>query len=360
MIFSSHGLRKAFFALPLIVLSSLDASDSSGKRLCEKDFSSYKNQLAKNPSDDLTWTEFRVCASELKKWDEAIQVALQARQKNKNLPQPYLILGLAQMHQKNFERAIEHFDQSIALNSMQPLAYFQMGMAYLFLNEPTKAAQAAERAIELDPTNSAYHRQLAYTRLLLDDLSGAELSAKRAIQLDKEDLAAHKILAKIYTKAGNTTGAASELAWIKSAESAAGISPSALPTQTEPSSMKAKDDGEDEEEKTGKQEDYQVIGQCIGQWTRMKSAVLRGNLNESLTYYSDYLDTRDQYRSSFEAMGMERLKSIFGNFGDLYDCEVVFASAHCKAMVHGPSGAVVVTKIRFEKNPDKVWRIRSF
>ena len=56
-------------------------------------------------------------------------------------PEPYLILGLAQMQQKNYERAVEHFDQTIALKSNQPLAYFQMGMAYLYLNEPLKASQ---------------------------------------------------------------------------------------------------------------------------------------------------------------------------------------------------------------------------
>src|SRR5437879_13151945 len=123
----------------LVVLSCvlgaarLFAAGTEGKELCQKNYASYKDRIAKNPADDEAWTELRVCAGELKKWDEAIQVALQARLKNRDLPQPYLILGLAQMQQKNYERAVEHFDQSIALKPDQPLAYFQMGMAYLFL-----------------------------------------------------------------------------------------------------------------------------------------------------------------------------------------------------------------------------------
>jgi hypothetical protein len=54
------------------------------------------------------------------------------------------------------------------------------------------------------------------------------------------------------------------------------------------------------------------------------------------------------------------MMAIFGGFGELYDCEVVFASAHCKALVKNAAGTVVVTRIRFERNPDHVWRIRSF
>ena len=164
------------------------AAELSSKDLCKKNYSSYKDRIARAPGDDAAWTELRACTIELKNWDEAIQVALQARQKNRDLPQPYLIMGIAQMQQKNYERAVEHFDQSIALKSEQPLAYFQMGMAYLFLNEPLKAEQAAERAVELDPSNSAHYRQLAYTQLLLADYPSAESSVKKAIALDKEDL----------------------------------------------------------------------------------------------------------------------------------------------------------------------------
>src|SRR5205807_1740853 len=197
---------------------------------------------------------------------EAIQVALQARLKNRDLPQPYLILGLAQMQQKNYERAVEHFDQSIALKPDQPLAYFQMGMAYLFLNEPAKAAQAAERAVEL------------------------ELAKK-------------------------------------------------------PEPAPKREEEEKDEESSKKQEDYQVIGLCIGQWNRMKDAVMREHVEEALTYYSDYLDTRDQYRDSFNKMGVPHLKTVFANFGELYDCDVVFASAHCKAVVSNAAGTSVVTQI---------------
>ena len=133
-----------------------------------------------------------------------------------------------------------------------------------------------------------------------------------------------------------------------------------LAKKIEPAPAKPKEEEEKEEKKSRKQEDYQVIGQCIGQWNKMKDAALDGDINEALSYYSDYLDTRDQYRDSFNQLGVPRLRSVFASFGELYDCEVVFASAHCKSMVRNAAGTVTITKIRFERNPDRVWRIRSF
>ena len=331
----------------------------AGKDLCQKNYSSYKDRILKNPADEDAWKEFRVCTTELKKWDDAIQVALQVRQKNRDLPQPYLILGLAQMQQKNYERAIEHFDQTISLQSNQPIAYFQMGMAYLFLSEPEKANLAAGRAVELDPSNPSHHRQLAYTQLLLGDLPAAEASAKKAIELDKDDLAAHKILAKIYAKEGNNVGMTQELALASSAEKQYAVDHPESVKKPEPVAPPPAEDAK-EESKSEKQEDYQVIGQCIGQWNNMKETILHGDIDGALPYYSDYLDTRDQYRTSFQQLGIQRLKYVFANFGDLYDCEVVFASAHCKALVSNAAGTSVVDRIRFERNPDHVWRIRSF
>src|SRR5262245_57462498 len=118
-------MKSASWLISLLLMASSMAwaADPTSRELCEKNLSKYKQQLEKHPGDDLTWTEFRVCVMELKKWDDAIQVALTARQKNRSLSQPYLMLGLAQMQQKNYDRAIEHFDQSIGIRSNQPLAY---------------------------------------------------------------------------------------------------------------------------------------------------------------------------------------------------------------------------------------------
>jgi tetratricopeptide (TPR) repeat protein len=231
-------------------------------------------------------------------------------------------------------------------------------MAYLFLNETAKAAQAAGRAVELEPGNPAHQRQLAYTHLLQGDFVAAEVSAKKAIALDKNDLAAHKILAKIYAKEENNAGLTAEVALVKQAEDKFAAAHPELVKKSEPA-PKPQEEVE-EEKKSKKQEDYEVIGTCIGQWNKMREAIAHGDVNEALFSYSDYLDTRDQYRDSFNRMGTPRLQSVFAGFGELYDCDIVFASANCKSLVKNAAGTVVVTKIRFERNPDHIWRIRSF
>jgi hypothetical protein len=193
----------------------------------------------------------------------------------------------------------------------------------------------------------------------LGEFADAEASAKKAIALDPNDLAAHKILAKIYAKEDNQPGAAQELALVKTTEDKFAAAHPELAKKPEPAPKPAAGE-EMEEKKSQKQEDYEVIGACIGQWNKMKETIAQGDVAEALNSYSDYLDTRDQYRESFAKMGLPRLQSIFPGFGDLYDCEVVFASARCKSVVRNAAGTVVVTKIRFERNPDRVWRIRSF
>jgi Flp pilus assembly protein TadD len=355
-------MKRLFYIWMILLLAAgVHAAEPTGSEVCEKNYAKYKERIVKNPLDAQAWVDFRVCTTELKRWDEAIQVALQARLKNRDLSEPYLILGLAQMQQKNYERAVEHFDQSISLKSEQPLAYFQMGMAYLFLNEPEKASLAAERAVELEPSNPAHHRQLAYTQLLLGDFGAAEVSAKKAIELDKDDLAAHKILAKIYAKEDDQAGMAGELAFVKNAEQKyAAEHPELVKAAAPPKPQAVQDEEEKIDKKHQKEEDYQIIGDLISQWNKMKDAVVRGDVNEALTYYSDYLDTRDQYKDSFARLGPQRLQSVFSSFGEPYDCEIVFASAHCKSIVKNAAGTAVVAQIRFERNPDHVWRIRSF
>ena len=65
-----------------------------------------------------------------------------------------------------------------------------------------------------------------------------------------------------------------------------------------PPPVKPLEEEEKEEKKSGKEEDYEVIGTLIGQWNKMKRRYdARQQTEEAFTYYSDYLDTRDQYKA---------------------------------------------------------------
>src|SRR5688572_21628365 len=78
-------------------------AEPSRKDVCQKKITTLKGTLAKNPQDANAWLELRICANELKDWSEAVEIASAAKAKNPNNAEPRLILGLAQMHGKDYE-----------------------------------------------------------------------------------------------------------------------------------------------------------------------------------------------------------------------------------------------------------------
>jgi tetratricopeptide (TPR) repeat protein len=344
--------RISICAVILSMATLAQAKEISPKDLCRKKLPQLKSQLLKDSSDQEAWLEIRTCSSELKQWDDAVEAAMSTMKKDPQNPNPRIILGMAQMNGKDYERAIEHFDKAIELSPNQPYAYFQMGMAYLFLSQPDKAAMAASRAVELEPKNAVYQHQAAYAYLLLDDLENAEAAAKAAIAIDPDDLAAQKVLAKVYAKEGKATESAEAAATAKALMAKHG------PLVAETPVLAPKVAKEKEKEET-KLDDADIIAQILGHWHGMVESMLSGDNERALSFFSDYLDTRDQYRQSFAKLG-PRAKTIFANFGEPYDCEVVLQTATCKAYVTNARGVPKETTIRFERNPDKVWRIRSF
>lgn len=323
--------------------------------VCKKKLPQLKQQLIKNPDNTEGWVELRTCANETKEWGDAVDAAMAVKGKAPNNPQPRIILGMAQMQGKDYDRAIEHFDKAIELDSNEPYAYFQMGMAYLFKNEPEKALTAAERAVELDPKSPVYQRQAAYTYLMLDDLPKAEEASLTAIKLDPNDLAAHKILMRVYSKEDKTAEADQEALTVKAIIAKRAASLPAVTPAAPILAPKVEEDKRDEE----KEDDADVIARLLNDWDEMKTDVIAGNVNGALSYFSTYLDTREQYKQAFSKMGPRAAKAM-QSFGDLYDCEVVFLSASCKALVRNDFGTMHQTTVRFERNPDRVWRIKSF
>ena len=112
---------------------------STGKDLCKKNFDSYKESLTKNPDDDKTWTQFRICVAELKRWHDGQEVATTGIQQRPQQPEAHLILGIALLHSKEYQKAVDEFHTASQLKSDQPQPYYYLGMADLFLNHPGEA-----------------------------------------------------------------------------------------------------------------------------------------------------------------------------------------------------------------------------
>lgn len=357
-----------------------------GQEVCKKTYDSYKDRLAKNPEDDQAWSELRVCTNELKRWNEAAQISSDALQKNPNLPQAHLLLGITELHSKDYKNAAADFQKATELNPNLPAPYYYLGMADLFMSQASPAAEAAQKAVSLDPKNPTYYSQLAYADFLLQDNDEAELAAKKAIALDPNNVAAYKVLGNIYKSEGredesdkafedaiHANGRQVTAAAVPAAPASGATPVSALPGMSAPAAVAvlpsaAAPAAAAATPKTSvpavsapppEPEPVDAATQCKRQWERMRTAVAANDYQRALTYFSDYADTREQYRQSFERLG-PRLQSMIANIGDPDDCQVVLLVATCKATVTGAAGTILETTIHFERNDDKVWRIKSF
>lgn len=346
----------------------------TGRELCKTEFTNYENKAKKDPADEKAWKEFRVCVTELKRWHDGEVTAAEALKKNPNNAEAHLILGVARLHTKVYSKAAESLDDAIRLKPDNAQAYYYLGMTYLFQSMPLEASKAAERAVELDPKNPANYSQSAYAYYLLDDQPKSEAAAKKAVELDPNNVAAYKVLGNLYTKQGKTVeadamfeeaihangrisaaspGSAKRVLPGMTTGVAGGVSGTAV-TKRPAAVVSDDDEGPDPAQSRDEVETRLII-----QWREMKDALLNGRVEKALTYYSDYEGTRDNYRKAFGKMTLDRLKQIYGSFSDLEDCEIVVAAATCSATI-SHSGTMHVTKVRFERGPDRVWRIRSY
>jgi tetratricopeptide (TPR) repeat protein len=373
-----HGRRILLSAAWMIFSLGFSVhADQASKDFCKKNYDTYKDRVTKNPADVEAWTEFRVCTAELKRWTEAAAVATEAIRVKPDISEPHLLLGITEMHTQQYAQAADEFDDAIRLKHDQVAAYHYLGMTHLFMNHPKEAALASERAVELEPDNPGHYSQLAYAYLLLDKRDECEIAAKKAIHLDPNNVAAYKVLGNLYEKEDRQADSdkAFEDAMHANARLAAvqpfvadkvvtNPTPVALPVPAATAAAVAASSGtekpaENPEEELERNDLADPVAFCKSQWNKMRDFMLRGDLETGLLYFSDYADTRELYRQSFTRLG-SKVHNIFVNFSPLYDCNVVFAVATCKTSVKGANGALTETTVRFERNTDRIWRIRSF
>ena len=348
--------RSSLFLLVVLGLTGgMKAQADTGKELCKQNFDVYRARLSKNPNDAGAWQELRVCTDLLKRWGEAGLIASDAIDKKVQRPEPHFILGLAHYHTKEYPQAVEEYKEAIRLKDDQALFYFQLGLAYLHMNQASDAVAAGVRATELDPANPAYHHQLAFSYFSTHEDEKCEAAAKKAIELDKNDVAAYKILSSLYARQGHQAEADK-----MTEESIHANGRLAAANPFVPDKRVAAEEIPQPFELATPPSDTEVF--LKAQWERMKGSALKGDVEATASYYSVDGDTRDLYRQSFQRMGHQRMKDVFSKLGEVSDCEIASsaASATCSCSVTGANGTLLVTQVRFEKNSDHTWRIKSF
>jgi tetratricopeptide (TPR) repeat protein len=328
----------------------------SGRELCKQSFDGYKAQLAAHPNDSAAWQELRVCADLLKRWTEAAAIAQAAIDNHVERPEPYFIVGLSHYAAKEYSEAADSYREAIRLNGSQAVYFFQLGLAYLHMNEPGQAVGAGVRATELDPHNSAYHRQLAFAYYLIKDNEKCEDEAKAALEIDRNDVAAYKILSNLYERMGRSQLAAHMAEEAIHANGRIAVAnpfvPDKVVTPEELSPMPfqlATPPGH-----------IEVF--LRAQWEKMKQTALRGDVNGTAAYYSRVDNTHEIYRESLAKMGTQRMRDVFNRLGEISDCEMAVTQdqASCRCPVSGGKASLLETKVVFQKDPDNIWRIKSF
>jgi tetratricopeptide (TPR) repeat protein len=348
-------LRHALVFVLLFAGPPAFAAETSGRDLCKQNFTEYKTRLTKDPADAAGWQELRVCSDLLKRWNEAALIAQDAIDRKVERPEPHLLLGIAYYRSKDYAKAVDEFQESIRLKDDQAIAYFQLGLAYLHMNMPSEAVKAGVRAAELEPNNPSYHHQLAFSYFLVHEDEKCNVEAKRAIELDSNDVAAYKILSSLYARQGRQ-GLADQMG--EEAIHANGRLAAANPFVPDKKLTAA--DIPDPFKIVTPPSDTEVF--LRAQWEKMKQAALRGDAARTTSYFSELGNVQNMYRESFDRMGAERMRDVFSKLGELTDCDISAsaASAVCRCSVTGTNGTILETKVNFEKNPDHVWRIKSF
>jgi tetratricopeptide (TPR) repeat protein len=309
---------------------------------------------------------------------------------------PFYYLGMAQLYLNQPDDAVKAAERAAALEPNNAIHYSQIAYAHLLMDDREQAEDAAKKAIELDHNNVAAYK-------VLGNLYAKEGNQKLSQQMYEEAIHANGRLVSQNpfvpdkrelpgmapgAKTASTPVAVSSVpvstmtvASVPAAPAAGGAAE--VPAAAEPASQasvtraavaaaaaaatpavhvpKAIPGLREDEAPPPAEVKKNPVGESTSQWNNMKNAIVAGNTEKALGYFSDYAGTRDQYRASFQNLGLQRVQQIFSNMGELDDCQSVLSSVTCKAPLRGAQGTFTETNVRFERSPDDgVWRIRSF
>jgi len=173
----------------------------------------YKHALELNPNNAEAHLKLGFLMYNAKQmYDEGMAHYNQALKANPNDPRIHHDLGMALLHQRQFDRAIEHI--SAALRGMpngldkqyNPVGmHFNLALAFSYAGRSAEAITHFSEVLRLDPKNAPAHYRLAMVMADQKDLDGSLKHYAAAVQLMPEiDTSArlHDLLAMNYAKAG--------------------------------------------------------------------------------------------------------------------------------------------------------------
>lgn len=104
----------------------------------------------------------------------AVEYLKKAIKENPKDPKPYVYLGYAYLHLKEFDKALKAFQQALLINPSYSEGYEALGYFYLKLNNPKAAEIFLKKAYELKPDNIYYGVNYAIALMELGKYDSAE------------------------------------------------------------------------------------------------------------------------------------------------------------------------------------------
>ena len=111
----------------------------------------------------------------------------------------HLILGDYLAKDKEFQKAIEHYQTATKINPMNSTAYAEIGGIYGFeLNKYKEGIKYFKKAISISPEISNYHFDLGLFYSILKQHDNAVSEYKNSININPNDSEAHNFLGEEY------------------------------------------------------------------------------------------------------------------------------------------------------------------
>ena len=151
----------------------------------------YRHALELNPNNPEAHLRLGFLMYNARKmYEEGMSHYNQALKANPSDPRIHHDLGMALLHQRQFERAIEHLSE--ALRGMpngldrqyNPVSMnYSLALAFSYAGRPEEAITHFSEVVRLDPKNASAHYRLAMSYAEVQRFSKAVLSAEKALSL---------------------------------------------------------------------------------------------------------------------------------------------------------------------------------
>ena len=143
---------------------------------------------------------------------QALNAAQKALELNENAPEPYLILGILNLMQRQHDNAIEAAQRAIELNPNSAMAIYQKGRFLMNAGRPEESFQYFKKSKRLNPyAPSSFYINYSCAYWLTKQYDEAIAECQKGLERNPDDMWLHLVLAASHLKLGKIEKARASL-----------------------------------------------------------------------------------------------------------------------------------------------------